>query len=58
MTKDPLKQRFLGLILRVLRLEVFLNVYISNQFQTTFALGWEGVKFVIEVTMNSKEENS
>jgi hypothetical protein len=49
---------FLGLILRVLRLEVFLYVYISNQFQTTFALGWEGVKFVIEVTMNGKEENS
>ncbi len=32
--------RFLGIILSVLRLEVSLcNVYISNQFQTTFAQG-------------------
>jgi hypothetical protein len=30
--------RFLGIILRVLRLEVSVfNVYITNQFQTTFA---------------------
>ncbi len=30
--------RFLGIILRVLRLEVSeINVYITNQFQTTFA---------------------
>ncbi len=35
--------RFLGLILRVLRLEVSVyNVFITNQFQTTFAHG--GVK--------------
>ncbi len=32
--------RFLGIILRVLRLEVSVyNVYITNQFQTTFAQG-------------------
>jgi hypothetical protein len=32
--------RFLGIILRVLRLEVnVFNVYIQNQFQTTFAEG-------------------
>ena len=32
--------RFLGLILRFLRLEFSLyNVYITNQFQTTFGLG-------------------
>ncbi len=32
--------RFLGIILRVLRLEVFAYiVYITNQFQTTFAWG-------------------
>jgi hypothetical protein len=40
--------RFLGIILKVLRLEVStFNVYITNQFQTTF--GWErggGVKSV------------
>jgi hypothetical protein len=35
--------RFLGIILRVLKLEVsFYDVYISNQFQTIFAQGWEG----------------
>ncbi len=40
---------FLGLILRVLRLEVSLHsVYIINQFQTTFAQGGGGgVKSVI-----------
>jgi hypothetical protein len=32
--------RFLGIILRVLRLEVSkYNVYITNQFQVTFAQG-------------------
>ncbi len=32
--------RLLGLILRCLRLEVYVyNVYITNQFQTTFAQG-------------------
>jgi hypothetical protein len=39
--------KFLGIILRVLNLEVSIyNVYITNQFQTTFAqMGW-GVKSV------------
>jgi len=38
--------RFLGIILRVLRLEVSVfNVYITNQFQTTLAQG-EGIKSV------------
>ncbi len=47
--------RFLGIFLRVLRLEVF--VYnVSNQFQTTFAQG--GGIPLVEVTVNSKEENS
>jgi hypothetical protein len=51
--------RFLDIILRVLRLEVSIyNVYITNKFQTTFAQGGRGVKSVVEVTMNSKEENS
>jgi hypothetical protein len=58
--------RFHSIILRVLRLEVFLdNVYITNQFQTTFAQGEggvlkgrEGVKSVEEVTVNRREENS
>jgi hypothetical protein len=41
---------FLGIILRVLRLEVSAyNVYITNHFQTTSAGG---------VTVNSMEENS
>jgi hypothetical protein len=36
--------RFLGIILRVLRLGVSVyNVYITNQFQTTFAGGGGGV---------------
>jgi hypothetical protein len=35
--------RFLGIVLRVLRLEVSeYNVYITNQFQTTFAQGGRG----------------
>ncbi len=35
--------RFLGIILRVLRLGVSVyDVYITNQFQTTFALGVGG----------------
>ncbi len=39
--------RFLGIILRVFRLEVSAsNVYIANQFQATFFLGWRGVKSV------------
>jgi hypothetical protein len=48
--------RFLGIILRVLRLEVSVyNVYITNKFQTAFF--WEGGGGV-EVTVNIKEENS
>ncbi len=39
--------RFLGLILRVLRLEVFVyNVYITNQFQPTFAHRGLGAKSI------------
>jgi hypothetical protein len=46
--------RFLGIILRVLRLEVSVNnIYITNKFQTTFARG-----ALVEVTVNSKEKNS
>jgi hypothetical protein len=47
---------FLGIILRVLRLEVSVyNVYITNQFQTIFA--WEvGAKSVIRG--DCREENS
>ncbi len=42
-----ISSRFLGIILSVLRLEVSLyNVYISNQFQTTFAQGEAGVKSI------------
>jgi len=38
---------FLGIIVRVLRLEVSVyNAYITNQFQTTFAQGGRGVKSV------------
>ncbi len=54
--------RFLGIILKVLRLEVSVcNVYMTNKFQNTFA--WEGggggvSNPLIEVTVNSKEENS
>jgi hypothetical protein len=51
--------RFLGIILRVLRLEVSVyNVYITNQFQTTFSKGAGGVKSVSRGTVNSKETNS
>jgi hypothetical protein len=40
--------RFLGITLRVLRLEVSVyNVYITNQFQTTFAPRGEGSKIII-----------
>jgi hypothetical protein len=42
------------LLLRVLRLEVSVyNVYIKNQFQTTFAQGGGGVNLLSEVTVNS-----
>jgi hypothetical protein len=38
----------------------FKNVYITNQFQTTFAQEGKGrgVSSSAEVTVNSKEENS
>ncbi len=51
---------FLGIIVRVLRLEVSVyNVYIANLFQTTFAReGGGGVKSLVEVTVNMQEENS
>ncbi len=39
--------RFLGIILRVLRLEISLyNVYITNHFQTTFAQWGAGSKIL------------
>jgi hypothetical protein len=44
---------FLGIILRVLRLQVSVyNVYIINQFQSTVLKGGGGVKSLIEVTVN------
>jgi hypothetical protein len=49
-------------VLATLEVSVY-NVYVTNQFQPTFALvGWgggvgRGVKFV-EMTVSSKEENS
>ncbi len=48
--------KFLGIILRVLRLEV----YLTGQFQTTFARGGGGggVKSFSRVTVRSKKENS
>ncbi len=47
--------RFLGIILKVLRLEVSLyNVYITKQFQSFFAQGVEGGKSVGEVTARRK----
>ncbi len=49
--------RFLGIILRVLILEVSLyKVYITNQFQTICS--GAGGNPLVEVTVNSKEENS
>jgi hypothetical protein len=40
-------EEFLGVILKVFRLEVFIyNVYITNQFQTTIPHGVGGVKCV------------
>jgi hypothetical protein len=46
----------MGIILRVLRLEVSVNnVYITNQFQTTFAQGSGEHSPLVEVTVNRKE---
>jgi hypothetical protein len=52
--------RFLGITIGVLRREISVyNVYNKNEFQTTFAQEGEGEKnLLVEVTMNSKEENS
>ncbi len=53
--------RFLGIVLKVFRLEVSVcNVYITNQFQTNFAQGGGGggINPCVEVIVNSKEENS
>jgi hypothetical protein len=44
--------RFLGIVPRV----VVYNAYITNQFQTTFAV--RGVNPLAEVTVNSKDEKS
>jgi hypothetical protein len=56
--KHTISLKFLGIIFRILRLEVSVyNVYITNKFQTTFAQEG-GVKSVVEVTENSKEKNS
>ncbi len=44
--------RFLGILLRILKLEVSVyNVYITNQLQTTFAQGGWGVKSVSTVEL-------
>jgi hypothetical protein len=41
--RNRISLRFLGIILKVLRLEVSIyNVYTTNQFQTTFAWGGGG----------------
>ncbi len=49
--------RFLGIILRVLRLKASVyNVYITSQFQT-WGWGGGGGKAVVEETVNSMEEN-
>ncbi len=55
--------RFLGIVLRDFRLQVSLyNVYVKNQFQTSFARGWggggRGVKSVSRGDIEYQEENS
>jgi hypothetical protein len=51
--------RFLGISLRVLRLEVYVyNVYITNQFHTNSARGGGGGNLLVEVTVNSKKEKT
>jgi hypothetical protein len=53
---------FLGIILRVLRLEVLYTMFTLKTSFKALLLGGggegEGVKFVSRVTVNSKEENS
>jgi hypothetical protein len=49
--------QFLGIILGVIRIEVSVyNVYVTNQFQTTFARG-KGGDPLVELTVNSKENS-
>ncbi len=52
--------RFLGITLRVLRLEVSVyNVYLTNQFQTTFSQGGRGGRewnSLVEVIVNIKKK--
>jgi hypothetical protein len=51
--------RFLGIILKVLRLEVSAyKGYITKQFQATFAGEGGGGDQLVEVTVNSKDEKS
>jgi hypothetical protein len=55
--------RFLGIILRVLRLEVSVsNVYITTSFKPLLLKGGGGEgregNPLVEVTVNSKDENS
>jgi hypothetical protein len=55
--KREILLRFLGIILRVLNLEASIyNVYITNQFRSTFAQRGGGDKSIVEVTVNSKDE--
>ncbi len=50
--------RFLGLILRVLRLEVSINnVTLQTSFKPLCSRGEGGVKSLVEVTVNKMEEN-
>ncbi len=50
--------RFLGIILRVLRLEVSVyNVYITGQFQTIFSQWVGGGVKLVEVNVNGTEDN-
>ncbi len=50
--------RFLGIILRVLRLEVSVHCLHSKPLSKHFSSRGRGVKSVVEVIVHSKEENS
>jgi hypothetical protein len=54
--------RFLGIILRILRREVsvykFLHYKPVKPVSNHFCSGGRGVKYAVEMTVNSKEENS
>jgi len=58
--ESSISLRFLGIILSVLRLKVFVyNVYIKKKFQPFFARRGGGSKIrASKVTVNSKAENS